>query len=1143
MKKVNNTNLPSIYSSTVVQPTIKREETEFYLINKDYMDKIKAILCFNNVEDNLRKNTHLNNAHKIIDNLNNIDMLQIQNLLKESFNALNSINQNTIDNKLNDGKLYKIPIKDYNSNMGTKIFYPFNCQIINKEIMGIIKEIDIKKNQNLEFFKCHYRDNKIIAILNNQMLNIGSYDNHFNFIAEYIIYSTADCINIIYNTNIQKGLNSIMNTITNDLIQFDSAAPNNRGYWIRVTARIEKIIERKNTTFEISDKFKAFILLSIYREKNRYNPSNVSVKKTFEPFYLISKNWLDQYEYEEIYNLIKFNNNIINEKSAIINSNSFFLESIKNSIINKLDKQSTIKIEQKLQKKKNITAPIKPEYDTIKLKDNKQIIIYKNFILINQQMMNVFHKTFKDKFSIINNIFYLNLENKDIISINNQAQNTIFIGNINNENYSFNINYILDFLTYETLKSEANILANCGISNYIASKTVFNGNQNEYFSPIFTNNDVIGFGYINVPNINYNLYTKYYDLMADKKFLNIKNLYSSEQQILKMSNGNYSPKKNFYLINKKVLDQIKSEYNYKEFCDIMGSKKNIPSMRNQKKEFYSFIKTLPEDFLVKYQNNKNIKTNYSKEELTPLVINKKYIDKSEKKILIYNNFELLTEGIIELFINDINKINLCKLECEIIWGKIIINYLNKLNSQYVSSIGIINNENTYITEYLLIYRDYKSYYNDMYYISQKLMDYIDETQLINGIRPIIDENYKEVGTIVKIDNQDEYYFPPPPDDKKNITNINDYFNFPPLIGLENIGATCYMNATLQCFCNIKKFVNFFKYNKHVIKLYEEEKNKLSSSFKLLIERLWPNNYDDPKLKKFYAPNEFKRKISTMNPLFKGVAANDAKDLVNFIIMTLHEELNKAKNSSIVNNNITLDQTNQQIMFQNFANNFMKQNQSIISDLFYGINCNKTKCGNCGKETYNFQTYFFIVFPLEEVRKFKLTNNNISNMQFNNFNFNFMNNNNNSNVVTIYDCFDYDRKVNVLSGDNSMFCNFCRVTCGSAMCTILTTGPEILILLLNRGKGIEFNVKINFVNELDLSKYITYANTGYYYKLIGVITHMGESGMGGHFIAYCLEPKDQKWYKYNDSIISKVNDFQNEVINYAMPYLLFYQKIK
>ena len=31
----------------------------------------------------------------------------------------------------------------------------------------------------------------------------------------------------------------------------------------------------------------------------------------------------------------------------------------------------------------------------------------------------------------------------------------------------------------------------------------------------------------------------------------------------------------------------------------------------------------------------------------------------------------------------------------------------------------------------------------------------------------------------------------------------------------------------------------------------------------------------------------------MNPLFEGVQANDAKDLVNYLIMTLHEELNRA----------------------------------------------------------------------------------------------------------------------------------------------------------------------------------------------------------------------------------------------------------
>jgi ubiquitin C-terminal hydrolase len=212
------------------------------------------------------------------------------------------------------------------------------------------------------------------------------------------------------------------------------------------------------------------------------------------------------------------------------------------------------------------------------------------------------------------------------------------------------------------------------------------------------------------------------------------------------------------------------------------------------------------------------------------------------------------------------------------------------------------------------------------------------------------------------------------------------------------------------------------------------------------------------------------------------------------------------------------------MFNNFVQNFKLENQSIISDLFYGINCNITQCCNCNTNIYNYQIYFFLVFPLEEVRKFK--NNNIFN-----------------NPVNIYDCFDYDRKINLMYGENSMYCNYCRQNTNCKMCTCLTTGPEILILLLNRGHGIEFNVKINFMEDLDLSNYIQYQNTGFKYKLIGVITHIGESGMGGHFIAYCKDPISQSWNKYNDAIVSDVQDqdFQRDVINFAMPYLLFYQK--
>ena len=282
----------------------------------------------------------------------------------------------------------------------------------------------------------------------------------------------------------------------------------------------------------------------------------------------------------------------------------------------------------------------------------------------------------------------------------------------------------------------------------------------------------------------------------------------------------------------------------------------------------------------------------------------------------------------------------------------------------------------------------------------------------------------------------------------------------------------------------------------------------------------------------------------MNPLFEGIAANDSKDLVNFIIMTLHEELNKANKKNNINDNINVDQRNNQLMFNVFAQDFMEKNKSIISDLFYSINCSITECLNCHNKLYNYQTYFFLTFPLEEVRKFKIEKmNNYNIIQYNQFNFfNIMNMNQNMNIneVNIYECFDYDKKCNIMCGENSLYCNICKINCNGSMMTYLVTGPEILILILNRGKGIEFDVKINFQENLNLYDYIEYKNTGYNYKLIGVITHIGESSMSGHFIAYCKDPITEKWYKYNDAIVTEIIDF-NEVINFAMPYLLFYQK--
>ena len=78
----------------------------------------------------------------------------------------------------------------------------------------------------------------------------------------------------------------------------------------------------------------------------------------------------------------------------------------------------------------------------------------------------------------------------------------------------------------------------------------------------------------------------------------------------------------------------------------------------------------------------------------------------------------------------------------------------------------------------------------------------------------------------------------------------------------------------------------------------------------------------------------------MNPLFQGVQANDSKDLVNFIIMQLHEELNMGSKCDI---NQDANQTDELAVYNNFRNGYYNENKSIICELFYGINGTLYEC--------------------------------------------------------------------------------------------------------------------------------------------------------------------------------------------------------
>ena len=390
---------------------------------------------------------------------------------------------------------------------------------------------------------------------------------------------------------------------------------------------------------------------------------------------------------------------------------------------------------------------------------------------------------------------------------------------------------------------------------------------------------------------------------------------------------------------------------------------------------------------------------------------------------------------------------------------------------------------------------------------------------VNEFINIIQEN-NNINDKLNINIKNEYY---------NYDNKSDIFPFPSKIGLTKIGKNCFLNAFLQCFCHIKNFISYFKYSDRIKNITKNNKDYLSTSFKLIIDKLWNNT----NISTYYNPEEFKSKIIKMIPSFDLTTPNNIKYIIIFILTTLHKELNHVDKNINLNNNLSIHddtvQNDKSLVLKKYRQNFFLKNKSIISDLFYSSNCNRIKCANCKIFNFNYETFFFIPFSLSSIFKYKSEHNQKDLNIYNNYN---------NGTISIFDCFDYYKRI---ISEQTFPCNRCNNNTNCFKQTNLAFCTEILILLFyNKGEEI---IKLTYTNELNLFNYIEEKYTGFYFKLIGIITYIGENGKGGYFIAYCCNSFTNMWFKFDNEIYSEINDFQNIIINYSMPFLLFYQKIE
>ena len=457
-------------------------------------------------------------------------------------------------------------------------------------------------------------------------------------------------------------------------------------------------------------------------------------------------------------------------------------------------------------------------------------------------------------------------------------------------------------------------------------------------------------------------------------------------------------------------------------------------------------------------------------------------------------------------------------------GKVIMEPNVNLDIEFLTKDSLIIHLSN-ITCYIFYWDKEKHKLGKILLIFDNISDKINVTDKIQteGLKNFYDYHLKDLKNEKNI-NYNNCHFKCLNKSKKRKLDF-DYKKYREPMGLCNIGSTCYMNSAIQSLFYVKQLTEYLLSSKDKI-----EKNSFSYYYLEVIENLSRRAMGSKKIS-YYSPNNFYDQIKNISTF--GGYAGDSMDMVRHIINQIHINLNTKIDKNCFSkyfinnfNNFNNNYMQQQIIILNkFLNDNMNK-RSIITNTFYFIEKTQIQCCMCSYIKTNYSLITDLSFPLEQIL-------NVKNIGTGFYNF-----------VNLIDGFIFYKGKQPIVG--TMICENCHYNSNAIKWNNLFCLPDILIIQLNRGKGNSYNVGINFPESIDLTNEVEMNQMdSNFFNLICIITHVGPSGPGGHYYAFCLvenkKENNKKWYKFNDSNVTE-SSF-NEAKNDGDTYVLFYERQK
>ena len=352
----------------------------------------------------------------------------------------------------------------------------------------------------------------------------------------------------------------------------------------------------------------------------------------------------------------------------------------------------------------------------------------------------------------------------------------------------------------------------------------------------------------------------------------------------------------------------------------------------------------------------------------------------------------------------------------------------------------------------------------------------------------------------------------------NISNESSDFK-----GLKNFGNSCYSNVIIQILTSIPDFINVL-YKRYTL---VENENDLFVDYPILsrvIEII--SNYKSKNTS--LATNYLKDIVYKFD---MSGSQNDAHEFLVFLLDRLNIELLNIENKFQINNSTSdTNEHNINIEKEEPKENKIEDKEDEWEEVKKG--------GKTMKQTNsikNFKTsilgeVFQGIIKQDIIQK----GSSQSNCQIEPF-FTLHLDNDEPSIENMFEKF-FKKKQIEDSGDKYIQ-------------SFLEKCPNIFIV---NAKGFFYDkknkmiVKIKkeliFGEKLILKKeYVSpyLRNKNIEYELIGIVVHKGNLATEGHYICYCKDNKDKKWFYLDDNKVIKVSE---DLLHKIRPYILFYKKL-